>query len=105
MEVGKASKDISFFGCRDMAGNGREWTRDLYILGAGGEREVPLDRETNNQKDRVILRGRSYVEEKPLKFTDAGMGTELPDTLGYKETRFDVGFRAVIEIPEKYQPN
>jgi hypothetical protein len=44
------------------------------------------------------------VEDKPLLFTDPTMGTERPDTLGYKETRFDVGFRVVIEVPEKYQP-
>jgi hypothetical protein len=106
LEVGKASKDISPFGCRDMAGNGREWTRDLFLLGSGKEREVPLPpgRLIDNYKDRVFLRGRNYMEDRPLRFTDPTMGTERPDTLGYKETRFDVGFRVAIEIPEKYQP-
>ena len=83
---------------------GSPLTRDLFLLGSGTDREVPLNRPTNNYKDRVILRGRNYVEDKPLKFTDTSMGSERPDTLGYAETRFDVGFRVVIEIPEKYQP-
>jgi hypothetical protein len=104
LEIGKASKDISLLGCHDMSGNGREWTRDLIVIGSGNEREIPLDRPADNYKDRVILRGRNYVEDKPLLFTDPTMGTERPDTLGYNETRFDVGFRVVIEIPEKYQP-
>jgi hypothetical protein len=103
MEVGKASKDISFFGCRDMAGNGREWTRDLYSLVPGGEREVPLDRETNNEKDRVTLRGRNYFQDRPLRFTDSSMG-EFPETRGYMLTQPDISFRVVIKIPEKYQP-
>ena len=51
----------------------------------------------------LVMSAREYFEGKPLKFTDHTMG-ELPDTLGYKETRPDVGFRVVIEIPEKYQP-
>jgi hypothetical protein len=37
----------------------------------------------------------------PLNFNDL---TRRPETLGYLETKFDVGFRVVIEIPEKYQP-
>jgi hypothetical protein len=105
LPVGKGTKDISIFGCRDMAGNGREWTRDLYLLGGGNERVVPLKRKVENYIDRVFLRGRSYAEETPLKFSDPKMGTKTPDTLGYSETIPDVGFRVVIEIPEKFQPN
>jgi hypothetical protein len=53
MEVGKATKDISIFGCRDMAGNGREWTRKLFA--DPNERTVPIEKpKVSNQ---VILRG------------------------------------------------
>jgi hypothetical protein len=102
MEVGKASKDISFFGCRDMAGNGREWTRNLF--GLEGEPVVPLDRETNNEIDRVFLRGQDYRKDKPLRFTDRIMRADQAETLGYMQTQPDISFRVVIEIPEKYQP-
>jgi hypothetical protein len=104
LEVGTASKDISIFKCRDMAGNGREWTRELFAIVGSIDREVPLKRNPNDYRDRVILRGRSYVQDEPLRFVDPSMGEDRPDSLGYLQTRFDLGFRVVIEIPEKYQP-
>ena len=30
LPVGSRAKDISLYGCRDMAGNCREWTRDVF---------------------------------------------------------------------------
>ena len=29
LPVGTAIRDVSIFGCRDMTGNGREWTRTI----------------------------------------------------------------------------
>src|SRR5262249_55581453 len=57
MPVGTASKDISVFKIRDMAGNGFEWTRDLYD-NSNGE-AVPLSRKPQ-EDDFVTLRGRRY---------------------------------------------
>jgi hypothetical protein len=101
LEVGKASKDISIFGCRDMSGNGREWTGKIESARIGEkEAQFPLE-HPDNFTDKVVLRGRNYMEDTPLNFSDL---TKRPETLGYLETKFDVGFRVVIEIPEKYQP-
>jgi len=102
LEVGRASKDVSIFGCRDMAGNGREWTCKIESARIGGkEPDFPLD-HPDNYTDKVVLRGRNYMEDTPLNFNDL---SKRPETLGYLETKFDVGFRVVLEIPEKYQPN
>ncbi len=67
-----AGTDINHFGLRDMAGNGREWTR-MILMGAG-EREIgpaPL-----TATDRIILRGWGYTLSRGLTF----------DMLKYEQT-------------------
>jgi serine/threonine protein kinase len=59
-----SADDINHFLLRDMAGNGREWTR--MILTANGERE--FDSTPLSASERIILRGRNYTLSSPLTF-------------------------------------
>jgi serine/threonine protein kinase len=91
MAVGAARKDRSRFGVRDMAGNGREWTREVT-----GNLQVPL---TNPDRfARVYLRGRGYQDPEPLRFEQLKdherSARYVPDP---KET-MDISFRVVVEI-------
>jgi formylglycine-generating enzyme required for sulfatase activity len=90
-EVGTAAGDVSRFGCRDMAGNGYELTRDLV---GDDKRTVPLD--PPDPMARVLLRGRAYTLPRPLRFED------LDDELSligqdYGRASDLTGFRVVIE--------
>jgi serine/threonine protein kinase len=86
--IGDAKKDISPFGCRDMSGNGWEWTRNLIKA----EGLVPYPGA--GEFDSVLLRGRSYAEQQPLRFKDL---TENLESQPYLEPSCFVGFRVVIE--------
>ena len=90
LRVGQARKDRSRYGCRDMAGNGLEWTRTLVDAG-GGHRAVPLLPPQGS--DRVVVRGQSYTANGPLLFG------QCPAPLAYWETRAGVSCRMVLEIP------
>jgi hypothetical protein len=71
LPVGSAPGDISPSGCRDMAGNGYEWTRTLMRPFSGYvPREYPNveSHETENEKDMVLLRGQSYINQQPLRY-------------------------------------
>lgn len=69
LPIGTATRDQSkFSGCRDMAGNGLEWTRTYRFDGnfsefVGDVRRVPL-------LAKVPTRGRSFNAETPLIFQD-----------------------------------
>jgi serine/threonine protein kinase len=102
MKVGTATRDVSFFHCRDMAGNGREWTRELAL--DEGPVEQLLKRPTTKDK-WVLLRGRSFTgegnngEEGPLRFEDLKIRDQdnVQDVKGWLKTENDIGFRVVIE--------
>jgi hypothetical protein len=98
LEVGRATKDISVFGCHDMAGNGREWTRELFTS-SGPEREIPIKgRKPDNFTDKVYWRGRSYCEDEPLRFSELKKtDKQNSDAEGYSEVKFDISFRVVLE--------
>jgi formylglycine-generating enzyme required for sulfatase activity len=91
LPVGEAKRDRSIYGFHDMAGNGREWTRDVLV----GRREVPLLNVAIVDEYGVAVVGRSYRSDAgPLLFSqmeDAG------DSLHYEEVKDDVGFRVVLE--------
>jgi formylglycine-generating enzyme required for sulfatase activity len=87
--VGKSDKDVSFFGCQDMAGNGREFTRD--VMNGITHSLVPLGRRATDD-DYVRLRGHSYTASEPYRF-----GASEP--LEHNLPRDDVGFRVVLELP------
>ncbi len=66
LPVGAAAADRSPSGCRDMAGNGREWTRTPTAPG------VELHTSVVQDFEGVVLRGRSYHDPEPLTYADLG---------------------------------
>jgi serine/threonine protein kinase len=94
MSVGTASCDESSYGCRDMAGNGCEWTRDLA---EANPRPIPL--LNARPEDNVTLRGKGYHMKQPWLFRIV----DNPGALGigagsYLEPKPYIGFRVVIEL-------
>ena len=89
LPVGTASADISPFGCRDMAGNGQEWTRDL---GANARSQRIKPDYKPAPLDLVMLRGQKYVAPEPLHYTDQDVGWEFERVDPF------IGFRVVLEL-------
>ena len=88
--VDKGMRDISMYGCRQMASNGKEWTRDTTNpIG-----EIPLMNITFLPSVYVV--GQSYQLGKPLIFEV--MKAE-PNVASCKDAKDDIGFRVVIEQP------
>jgi serine/threonine-protein kinase len=81
MPVGRATHDISPFGCRDMAGNGWEWTRP-------GPDDKP--------DELVALRGQSFKGARPFAFED--IKRDDPAAKPFNECDDQTGFRVVIEL-------
>ncbi len=91
MKVGETTRDVSCYGCRNMAGNGLEWTRDVKS-NTGLPRKVPLDKPLNT--DQVFVRGHHYTKDKQYLF-------ELESAAAYYfQTRTGFSFRVVLEIPD-----
>jgi eukaryotic-like serine/threonine-protein kinase len=86
--VGTASADVSFFGCRDMAGNGLEWTRNSL-----GAKTLPL--KVPDATVQVILRGRSFRDSTPLRFSE--MDDEHFESWPYTRNTDPIGFRVVFD--------
>jgi hypothetical protein len=95
LPVGTAPKDVSPSGCRDMAGNGLEWTRTLKEPLSG---YVPREFPDVKEGDMVLVRGASYgSEDGPLRYDwlkDTREDKEENPTVGL----FDVSFRVVIDV-------
>ena len=84
-EVDDCPLDVSDLGCRQMAGNGKEWTSSLFITG--------MD---------LQLRGRSFTMLKPLAFADftnLNFGSQDP-----AKPSPTTSFRVAIKIPWKKEP-
>jgi formylglycine-generating enzyme required for sulfatase activity len=87
--VGTAPADISFFGCRDMAGNGKEWTRTLNL-----ENETTVPASEPQPDLLVVQRGHSYGQPGPFLFKEVkGRG----ETGRYDRADPQTGFRVVLE--------
>lgn len=100
LPVGKAVYDESVFGCRDMAGNGVEYTRSLLN---DAKTEYASSTQEVSRESHVKIRGRSYTRKdlRPLTFND--METR-PLTFHFwdcdREPTMDahlIGFRVVLE--------
>jgi hypothetical protein len=99
-EVGRARDDGSPFGCRDMAGNGQEWTRTTT-----GTEEVPV--RDPQSDDSVWTRGRDFRAGAPLTYQELAEFRHLFRPVQYKLSPgqeqkvrdLAIGFRVVLEPP------
>jgi hypothetical protein len=73
-----------------MAGNGREWLRDVHGL---NENFLPHVLEGDN----VVIWGKSFVDPVPFLFHGDDSDIKRLSSRPYTERVFDVGFRVVIE--------
>lgn len=83
--------DVGPFGCRQMAGNGLEFTRNLF-----SGRLLPVDPADN---DHVHLRGRSYDDPEPLMYEDFARPGSF-GTQGCDVSDPHISFRVALEIPK-----
>ncbi|MFN4257918.1 MAG: protein kinase domain-containing protein [Gemmataceae bacterium] len=90
LPIGQATRAVSFFGCRDMAGNGREWTCSMLRFDDTAE---TVDFARADASVTVHLRGRSYFAATPFNFH------EVPESELFGAARPDIGFRVVLPVP------
>jgi hypothetical protein len=84
--------DQSIYGCRQMASNGREWTRDVADKLPNEKLEIPLDRM--NGILQVVVQGQSYcLLPRPLTFA----AMQEPRTEPCTAARPDLTFRIVLQ--------
>ncbi|MGE3803638.1 MAG: protein kinase [Gemmataceae bacterium] len=109
LPVGTAPRDVSLFGVRDMAGNGFEFTRELFAPIGSKSALVPLERTPDPVSDFVLVRSQGYASEPvPLQFSqldkvenpEPGFSPR-PEARAYTKPDPQVGFRVVIEVPER----
>jgi hypothetical protein len=81
------------FGLRDMAGNGREWTRGVFK----SAKVVGVD--TLDPTDFVILRGRNFTLEDGLTYGDLDYQQKTPQTQFANKGNQYTSFRVMIPLP------
>jgi serine/threonine protein kinase len=83
---------VSIHGCRQMAGNGYEWTRNLTV----SAEHIPLEEALNPNSVHVEIVGQTYAPgatAQPLTFDAMNTPRDHPCSKG----DFDIGFRVVLE--------
>ncbi|HZU35091.1 MAG TPA: SUMF1/EgtB/PvdO family nonheme iron enzyme, partial [Gemmataceae bacterium] len=90
MRVTQVGKDISRFGCHQMAGNGKEWTRTPWDR-EQADTGVPT-KALADPKTHVCLRGASYRDSSAWKFN------KEPDEQPCVEAGSQISFRVVLKI-------
>jgi formylglycine-generating enzyme required for sulfatase activity len=97
LPAGTCPADTARSGCRDLAGNGKEFTRDVTVaVGVLNPPPVPLP--VPDAGAMVALRGRTFLAYKPFRFRDAD--PKYPDAMWYNGSDPDLGFRVVVPIPD-----
>jgi hypothetical protein len=95
-----AGSDVSEFGLRDMAGNGREWTRSIQTKPDEPIREVTGDPPLA-AKDSVILRGRNFTLSTGLTFSTLRYEQTTPQRQFASARSPYTSFRVIIPLPPK----
>jgi formylglycine-generating enzyme required for sulfatase activity len=101
MPVGTASKDIVWSDCRDMSGNGLEWTRNYRLVMEPAPGKIGGDGSKVPPKAHVVLRGRDFHEPEPILWDEFPAPELIPF---HARERKDpkqlgrIGFRVVIEL-------
>ena len=90
-------EDINEFGLRDMAGNGREWTRATLSQSGSATKRVGAD--PLSATDLVILRGRNFTLARGLTFSTLEYEQTTPQTQFPQVRSPYTGFRVVIPVP------
>lgn len=91
--VGESRDDISMTGCRDIAGNVEELTEEMLF----GRRIGEVTPGSESNLLRVMTRGRSYINEKPLNWGDLLDPEGQSGAVGYDEFDPTIGFRVVLD--------
>jgi hypothetical protein len=95
-DVGTAADDISRLGVRDMAGNGREWTR-TFLLGDLSPHELPKVLTD----DLLLLRGHDFFNGRPWRFQDIEkVALRNQESAPPTKPSATTSFRVVLELPE-----
>jgi hypothetical protein len=93
----EAGTDVNRFGFRDMAGNGREWTRTLFTRADGAEKLLEASPPGTN--DLVIIRGRGFTFGRGLTYQDIKEEQTVPQTqFGDKRSPY-TSFRVAFSAP------
>jgi hypothetical protein len=90
----KTEDDISVYGCRDMAGNGSEWTDDTRR-----GNKAHLMQEFASLDENVYLRGWSFEQPQPPSFAETSDEERSGQIRSEKFhlTADDLGFRVVLK--------
>jgi hypothetical protein len=100
---GASPKDETVFGCRDMAGNGFEWTGEEYLgVDAAASERKPIAKMEDAAV--LILRGQGFAAPTPMKYPENKQKVLVegdlvrPPRPAPGERKWDAGFRVVLEL-------